>query len=60
MTDSEYTCACCKETFLKDWSDEEAEAECEKLFPGYNRENQVVVCDDCYQKIMQHREQSLN
>ena len=47
----EYTCAACGETFTKVWSDEEATAEAEQLFPN-DLDDLVVVCDDCWQEMV--------
>lgn len=49
-----YTCAHCRGTFEKGWSDEEAVAEAKEDFgsaPDQWNENAVMVCDDCYQKM---------
>lgn len=46
----EYKCAACGGTFTKDWSDEEAAAE--KSDNGFDVYECVIVCDDCYHKIM--------
>ncbi len=46
---SEYTCAVCEETFLKDdFTEEEQLAELNKNYPGYTTEECELVCDDCY------------
>lgn len=47
-----YTCSVCGETFDKGWSDEEAEAELTSTFPGQDKSECEIVCDDCYQEIM--------
>ena len=46
-----YTCEMCKGTYEKEWSDEEAQAEAERLFPGMDHSDMVLLCDDCYQKV---------
>ena len=54
MTET-FTCASCGGTFDKGWSDEEAAAEAEELFPGINVSDPAeagVVCDGCYRHIM--------
>lgn len=54
VTDT-YTCASCGETFEKGWSDEEAAAEAEELFPGIDPsdpDEAGVVCGPCFQHIM--------
>ena len=47
-----YTCAACRETFDKDWTDEEAEAEFKRDFPGIKDTERDLVCDECYNRIM--------
>ena len=54
MTET-FTCESCGETMGKGWSDAEAAAEAEELFPGIDvadLEEAAVVCDGCYQMIM--------
>ena len=52
MTDT-FTCASCGDAFDKGWSDEEAAAEAEELFPGIDLSTEAgIVCDGCYQHIM--------
>lgn len=45
-----YKCAICKEEFGTDWPEEEAEAELAENFPGYDKQDCDVVCDDCYKQ----------
>ena len=58
MTDTDtdtFTCDNCGDVFDKVWSDEEAAAEAEELFPGIDVTDPAetgIVCDDCYQHIM--------
>ena len=56
VTDTDtFTCESCGDVFDKVWSDEEAAAEAEGLFPGINVSDPAetaVVCDGCYQHIM--------
>ena len=50
-----FTCEDCGETFGKEWSDEEAAAEAQGLFPGIDvtdPDEAGVVCDDCFNRIM--------
>lgn len=48
-----FTCDNCGGTFNKAWSDEEATAEAEGLFPAEDLEEGMgVVCDDCFHVIM--------
>ena len=54
MTDT-FICDNCGDVFDKVWSDEEAAAEAEELFPGIDVSNPAetgIVCDGCYQHIM--------
>jgi uncharacterized protein with PIN domain len=48
---NEYRCENCLEIYEKDWSDEEAQAEYEQNFPN-SGEEQAIVCDDCYKKMI--------
>ncbi len=50
-----FTCAECGQTFPTAWSDEEATREMNATFPGLQKEEADVVCDECYQKIMKGR-----
>jgi hypothetical protein len=48
-----YVCGLCKEEFFEGWSDEEAEAEFDEVFGKEARgEKCVILCDDCYKKVM--------
>jgi hypothetical protein len=48
-----FTCAACKGTFPKAWSDEEARAEFEQRFPGEPFDETVeMICDDCDPAVM--------
>jgi DNA-directed RNA polymerase subunit RPC12/RpoP len=50
-----FTCENCGKTFPKGWTDEEAAAEAEELFPGLDASDPAeagVVCDECYERIM--------
>ena len=54
MTET-FTCDSCGDTLPKGWTDEEAAAEAEELFPGINVSDPAeagIVCDACYQHIM--------
>jgi hypothetical protein len=48
-----YRCACCGQTFEKGWSDAEAQAEAAQAFGVTTTENCALVCDDCYQDLME-------
>jgi hypothetical protein len=51
----QFTCASCGGTFKKGWSDEEAAAEAQELFPGIDvsdPDEAGVVCDGCFRHIM--------
>lgn len=46
-----FTCAHCRETFPKAWTEEERDAEA--IDNGFDlASDNVIVCDDCYLKIM--------
>ena len=50
-----FACESCGGTFPKGWSDAEAAAEAQELFPGIavtDAAESGVVCDGCYQHIM--------
>jgi DNA-directed RNA polymerase subunit RPC12/RpoP len=48
-----YDCAMCRKHFLPAWTDEEGRAEQRENFPECPiSEDDAVVCDDCYRKIM--------
>ena len=47
-----YQCAACDGVFGKCRSDEEAAAERDENFPDLEPEDEAVVCDDCYRKMM--------
>ena len=45
-------CGACNGVFDKGWSDDDAVREWRENFPGLEPEDQAVVCDDCYRKMM--------
>jgi len=47
-----YTCANCKQTFESDWSDDAARDEAREVLGRDVRDDDSIVCDDCYNKIM--------
>jgi DNA-directed RNA polymerase subunit RPC12/RpoP len=47
-----YKCRGCGGIFEADWSDEEARAETEVVFPGLPPAERAIVCDVCYKLIM--------
>lgn len=51
MKENEYQCNICKGIFQKTREDEEAISEMESVFGPVPVENQVIVCDDCFQFI---------
>ena len=42
----------CGGEFEENWTDEEAIEELNNNFPGFDKEDCIVVCDDCYNKFM--------
>jgi hypothetical protein len=48
---NEFRCAACAGVFTKGWSDEEAAAERKDLFPGFERSDCELVCDDCFKAM---------
>lgn len=51
MKKNEYKCDLCKGVFKKGWSDKESFAEMRRDFGNLPKEEQAIVCDDCYKKI---------
>ena len=55
MKDNEFRCAWCGCVFLlirnEDWSEEKANEEYRRIFPGESMENRIVVCEDCWQIV---------
>ena len=47
-----FTCSSCQQTFVSEWTEEEARQEAAQVFGGITLAEQDVVCDDCYQKFM--------
>lgn len=49
-----FKCECCGEEFETDWTDEMAQSEFENNFSEAERLacQKIIVCDDCYNKIM--------
>ena len=43
-----FKCAACGGTFEQEWSEEEALAELERVFPGWSPDDCSVICDDCH------------
>ncbi len=52
----EYQCAGCHGVFRYGWSQEEMQAEFDRDHPGY-KEPTIMVCDDCYNLIMNNKNQ---
>lgn len=51
MAANQFKCAICEQTFDKDWTDKEAEAELMEHFGNYSKEDCDIVCDDCYKRM---------
>jgi hypothetical protein len=47
-----YICELCGGSFLKGWSDKDAEQEAKNNF-GLPQDSMAIVCDDCFKKIME-------
>lgn len=56
MKVSKFICEHCNQELLTFTSQEERERERDKLFPGLDKEDQALVCGDCFVKIMDHCE----
>lgn len=52
MNQDEYRCDKCKQVFTKTRREEEALKEFKKIFPNVTPTDRVIVCEDCYVKIM--------
>jgi hypothetical protein len=50
MKKNEYQCGICKDIFEKGWTDQEAEDELKKTFPGFDKTECDLVCDDCFKE----------
>lgn len=48
---NEFKCAVCKGIFEKGLTDEEAEQQLNEEFPGFDKEECGLVCDDCYKEM---------
>lgn len=48
---NEFTCALCQRTFPKGWTDEEAKAEKEELFPNTDVDDCEIVCHECFEEM---------
>ena len=56
-----YICAACKGSFEESWSEEERAAEYAKNFSSVPAEEpKEIVCDDCYQNIMEWQAEIIN
>lgn len=51
MSDNTFTCDRCGGTFPNAWTEEEAEAELARDFPGFAKSECGVLCDDCHAKF---------
>jgi hypothetical protein len=49
---NEYRCGVCQGIFTKGWSDEEADCESTELWPGVPKDECVLVCDVCFNRIL--------
>ena len=48
--ENEFKCAQCGQRFVKAWSDEDAAAEAERLWPHEDKAQLEVLCDSCFRK----------
>lgn len=50
----EFTCEKCNKTYNKGWSDEASRKEAEELWtPSEMEDGESVVCDDCFNELME-------
>ena len=55
MENNEYKCGMCKKIYKKLITDNEAEKQLEKEFPGHtHQEDDEIVCDDCFKEMFPH------
>lgn len=55
LDEATYTCAHCRRTFPKAWTDAEADAEARASFGrDSTAPDMVCVCDDCYRALRDH------
>ncbi len=52
MESNEYKCDNCGGVFTKAWADEDAKEEYAAIFGRYVSEDDGIVCEDCYNRIM--------
>lgn len=52
-TNREYVCTICRVKFVSEWTDEEAKEELKEKFGETNIQECEVVCEDCYNKLME-------
>ena len=55
MNDSQFKCARCGGIFDKEVTDEEALDESRTIFGSVPIKNLAVVCDDCFNKVIERR-----
>jgi len=48
---SEFLCEACGGIFEKGWSEEESIDELRKKFDTQPKENDVILCENCYKKL---------
>lgn len=56
MSISRFLCAHCDQDLLTMTSEQELQAEKNKLFPNLDNNDAAIVCDDCFIKIMDYNE----
>lgn len=47
-----YQCAICQHWYEEGWEEEAAQAEAKRLWKPEDLTDTVVVCDDCFQKVL--------
>jgi DNA-directed RNA polymerase subunit RPC12/RpoP len=50
-----YTCDNCKQLFESGWSEDDAQAESERLWGKRDPREMSVICDDCFKLFMKWR-----
>jgi hypothetical protein len=49
---NQFICGSCGETYTKAWSDEEAQAEAERVFSEDELRQTTVICEECWQQTL--------
>lgn len=56
MKENEFKCQVCNGTFTNTLSEKEVMEEFKENFPDFIGNKKAIVCDGCYQKVMEWKE----